>query len=55
MNTNEVNEVLVQLFSLTISARGVVAICAVAVPIAVLLSALAWRIAGGKFKYRNIT
>jgi hypothetical protein len=47
MNTNDVNEVLVQFFSLTISARGVLAICVVAVPIALLLSALAWRIAGG--------
>ena len=46
MNMNDTNEVLVKFFSLTVSARGIVAISVVAVPIALLLSALAWRIAG---------
>jgi hypothetical protein len=47
MNPNDLNELFLNLFGLTISAKGIVAICAIAIPVALLLMALAWRIAGG--------
>ena len=44
---SDINEVLVQFLSFKISARRVFAICVVALPIALFVGALAWRIAGG--------
>jgi len=48
MRADDLNELFLNLFGLTISAKGIVAICAIAIPVALLLMALAWRIAGSE-------
>ena len=50
MRVHDPNELLLQLFGITLSVKGVVAICVMSIPIALLLTALAWRIAGGNLK-----
>jgi hypothetical protein len=44
---DQVDEILVQFLSFRISAKGGVAISVVAVPLALLLAVIAWRIVSG--------
>ena len=48
MGGDDPNQLLVVLWGVTISAKGIVAICVLAVPLALLLGAVALRIAGRK-------
>jgi len=50
MRADDPNEFLLQLAGMTIFAKGSVAVCVISIPVALLLAALAWRIAGGNFK-----
>lgn len=51
MRADDPNELLLDFFGLKISAKGMVAVCAIAIPIALLLAALALRIAGGNIDF----
>jgi hypothetical protein len=53
MRADDSNELLLQLAGITISAKGIVAICVISIPVALLLAALAWRIAGGNLKSKK--
>ena len=50
MRADDPNELLLDFFGLKISAKGMVAVCAIAIPVALLLAALSWRIAGGNIE-----
>lgn len=47
MRVDDPNELLLHILGLTISAKGILAICVMAVPVALVLAAIAWRIAKG--------
>jgi hypothetical protein len=51
MRTNEQNELQIRLWLFTVSAKGMTAVRLIAIPVTLLLCALALRIAGFPFGY----